>query len=60
MSAEDEQQHHEGGEEVVEQAEEVHFEPIVKLEQLDEIKTMEEDEETLLKLFDFCLDQSIG
>lgn len=53
MSAED--HHEEGGEEVVEQAEEVHFEPIVKLEQLGDIKTMEEDEETLLKLYDGSL-----
>lgn len=36
--------------EEVEQSEDIHFEPILKLEQLDEIKTMEEDEEVLLKL----------
>ncbi|KXS22525.1 hypothetical protein M427DRAFT_50834 [Gonapodya prolifera JEL478] len=28
----------------------VHFEPVVKLEQLDEIKTMEEDEEVVFKM----------
>lgn len=34
----------------VEESVDVHFEPVMKLEQLDEIKTLEEDEETLLKL----------
>ncbi|KAI9096898.1 RanBP1 domain-containing protein, partial [Phlyctochytrium arcticum] len=28
----------------------VHFEPVMKLEQLDDIKTLEEDEETLFKM----------
>ncbi|KAJ3186761.1 single stranded nucleic acid binding protein [Gaertneriomyces sp. JEL0708] len=28
----------------------VHFEPVMKLEQLDEIKTMEEDEDTIFKM----------
>lgn len=36
-------------EEVVE-SQDVHFEPVVKLEQLDEIKTNEEDETSLFKM----------
>ena len=37
-------------EEEVEPSPEVEFEPVVKLEQLDDIKTFEEDEETIFKM----------
>lgn len=37
-------------EEEVEPSPEVEFEPVVKLEQLDDIKTFEEDEETMFKI----------
>ncbi|KND00428.1 uncharacterized protein SPPG_04749 [Spizellomyces punctatus DAOM BR117] len=40
----------EGGEEEVAPSTDVHFEPVVKLEQLEEIKTLEEDEETTFKM----------
>ncbi|KAJ3311466.1 Ran GTPase-binding protein yrb1, partial [Blyttiomyces sp. JEL0837] len=40
----------EGAEEEVEASPEVHFEPVVKLDQLDEVKTFEEDEEVLFKM----------
>ncbi|KAJ3263206.1 hypothetical protein HDU77_011154, partial [Chytriomyces hyalinus] len=33
----------------VEASPDVHFEPIVKLEQLEEVKTFEEDEDVLFK-----------
>ncbi|KAI8923218.1 Ran binding domain-containing protein, partial [Entophlyctis helioformis] len=39
-----------GGEDEVEPSPDVHFEPVMKLEQLQEIKTYEEDEETLFKM----------
>ncbi|KAI8609986.1 RanBP1 domain-containing protein [Chytriomyces sp. MP71] len=41
-----------GGEEdgEVEASPEVHFEPVVKLEQLEEVKTFEEDEDVLFKM----------
>ncbi|KAJ3071523.1 Ran GTPase-binding protein yrb1 [Podochytrium sp. JEL0797] len=38
------------GEEEVEASPDVHFEPVVKLEQLDEVKTFEEDEDVLFKM----------
>ena len=40
----------EGAEDKVQESVDVHFEPVMKLEQLDEIKTLEEDETTLLKM----------
>ncbi len=44
------QDHKKEEEEEVEPSPEVHFEPVMKLEQLDDIKTFEEDEETLFKM----------
>ncbi|TPX71088.1 hypothetical protein SpCBS45565_g01307 [Spizellomyces sp. 'palustris'] len=41
-----------GGEEEVAPSTDVHFEPVVKLEQLEEIKTLEEDEETTFKIIE--------
>ncbi|KAI8916647.1 hypothetical protein PhCBS80983_g02447 [Powellomyces hirtus] len=38
------------GEDEVAPSVDVHFEPVMKLEQLEEIKTMEEDEDTLFKM----------
>ncbi|KAJ3180219.1 hypothetical protein HDU87_002096 [Geranomyces variabilis] len=38
------------GEDEVAPSVDVHFEPVMKLEQLDEVKTMEEDEDTLFKM----------
>ncbi|KAJ3302708.1 Ran GTPase-binding protein yrb1 [Kappamyces sp. JEL0829] len=40
----------EGGEDEVAPSVDVHFEPVMKLEQLDKVKTMEEDEEVLFKM----------
>ena len=38
-------------EEEVIQSEDVHFEPVMKLEKLEEIKTLEEDEQVLFKMY---------
>ena len=37
-------------EEQVVQSEDVHFEPVMKLEKLQQVKTLEEDEEILFKM----------
>lgn len=39
------------GEDAVVESADVHFEPVVKLEQLAEIKTNEEEEESLFKMY---------
>ncbi|KAJ3088145.1 hypothetical protein HK100_008143 [Physocladia obscura] len=44
------QQTTEGDDGEVEASPEVHFEPVVKLEQLEEVKTFEEDEDVLFKI----------
>ncbi len=46
----DKKEEQEDDDDKVQESVDVHFEPVMKLEQLDEIKTLEEDEETLLKL----------
>lgn len=50
VAGEDNEDNEEGGEDKVQESVDVHFEPVMKLEQLDDIKTMEEDETTLLKM----------
>jgi Ran-binding protein 1 len=40
-------------EDVVEPSPEVHFEPVMKLEKLAEVKTLEEDEEVIFKMLEF-------
>jgi Ran-binding protein 1 len=50
LKEEKEEQAQDGEKEEVEPSPEVEFEPVIKLEQLDDIKTFEEDEETLFKM----------
>jgi hypothetical protein len=48
-------------EEEVVQGEDVHFEPVMKLEKLTSVKTLEEEEEILFKMYFLaCTDWVIG
>lgn len=44
------QNEHQETEDEVAPSPDVHFEPVMKLEQLEEVKTLEEDEETIFKM----------